>query len=71
MHTKVKSLLFALLFVLSLASFLYINFCPSAQIADVANITEMLNTESSNFNSIIPELEILEWIAKKVTPIIR
>ena len=71
MHTKIKSLLFALLFILSLASFLYINFCPSAQIADATNITEMLGAESPDFNSMLPEFEILEWIIEKVTPIIR
>jgi len=71
MHTKVKSLLLAFLFVLSLASFLYINFCPSAQIVDATNLSGILSAESTDYNAIIPELEILEWFIDKVTPIIR
>jgi len=70
MRTNVKIALLSL-FILSLVSFCYINFCPSTQTADATNITEMLTAESPDFNSMLPELEILEWIAKKVTPIIR
>jgi len=70
MHTNVK-IAFSLLLILSLVSFCYINFCPSTQVTEVSNFAEMLTAESPDFNSMLPEMEILEWIIRKVTPIIR
>lgn len=69
MHTK-SNIALVLLFVLSLASFCYINFY-SGQIIDTTNITEIVTTQDADFNTLLPEFELLERLLQRVLPIIR
>lgn len=70
MHTK-SNIALVLLFVLSLASFCYINFWSSPEIMDAANITEIISTQDADFNTLLPEFELLERLLQWVLPIIR
>jgi len=68
MHTKIKILSLALLISLSFASFCYLNF-SSTELEGVVGFTNVIPTESAELNSMLPELELIEWIVKKILPL--
>jgi len=69
MHTKIKIFSLTLLISLSFASFCYLNF-SSTQIEEVVSITNVIPNDPTEFNSIMPEFELIEWIAKRLLPVI-
>lgn len=69
MSTHKKTLAFAMLFTLSIASFCYINFCPSAQFIDGTMLTEVLTSDPSELQSVLPEFELMERIIELLRPV--
>lgn len=69
MHTKVKIFALALLITLSFISFCYLNL-NSTQIEEVVSFSNTIVTEPVEFNSVLPELELIEWVIKKILPVI-
>jgi len=69
MHTKVKIFSLTVLITLSFISFCYLNL-NSTQIEEVVSFSNTIVTEPVEFNSVLPELELIEWIVKKILPVI-
>jgi len=68
MHTKVKYLYLTLLIILSFVSFCYLNF-SAAQVEEIVNFADAIPADSHGFDSMLPELELIEWLIKRISPV--